>query len=317
MQFPYPIKVADLASKIRAKKIIGDEKISLYGINEIHKVKEGDLTFVDHAKYYDRVLNSSASAVLINQIHAPITGKALLVVSNPFGIYNGLVQEYRPFTPLYKTTSPTAQVHPSSTIEPNVILGNHVTIGKNCYIQSNVVIRDYTTIGDNVQIQSGTIIGADAFYYHQNQNGYTKWCSGGRVIIENKVEIGASCTICKGVSGDTIIGEGTKLDCQVHIGHGVEIGKHCLLAAQVGIGGKTIVGNNVILYGQVGVGARLIIEDDVAVLGKSGVTKNLKAGKKYFGYPAGETNRMYKELASLRSLPRLLKQLYQYRVSDK
>jgi len=255
-------------------------------------------------------LNSAASVILINNVVEPPSGKTLIVLDKPFEAYNKLVRQYRPFSPLNALISTTSLVHPSSIIEPNVILGNHVKIGKNCYIQSNVTIRDYTIIGDNVTIESGSIIGADAFYYKATQNGYKKWRSGGRTIIQDDVEIGAGCTICKGVSGDTIIGKGTKLDGQVHIGHGVVIGKSCLMAAQVGIGGKTIIGDHVILYGQVGVGAKLKIGDHVTVLGKSGVTKNLKANRNYFGYPAGEVKRMYRELAALRSLPNLLKAWY-------
>jgi len=310
MKLPSPIKVIDLAKQFASNKIIGNSAFEITGINEIHKVVIGDLTFVDVEKYYQKALASSASVILINKTVEAPPNKTLIVLDNPFEAYNKLVRLYRPFTPLNALISETSFIHPSSIIEPNVILGNQVKIGKNCYIKSNVVIRDYTTIGDNVTIESGSIIGADAFYYKPTQEGYKKWRSGGRTIIQDKVDIGAGCTICKGVSGDTIIGVGTKLDCQVHIGHGVVIGKNCLLAAQVGIGGKTVVGDNVILYGQVGVSARLKIGDNVTVLAKSGVTKNLKANQNYFGYPANEVKRIYKELAALRSLPDLIKNWY-------
>lgn len=310
MKLPSPIKVIDLVKQLAPNKIIGNSAFKITGINEIHKVIAGDLTFVDVEKYYQTALNSAASVILINKAVTPPSGKTLIVLDAPFEAYNKLVRQYRPFSPLNAIISETSFVHPSSIIEPNVILGNHVKIGKNCYIQSNVTIRDYTIIGDQVTIESGAVIGATAFYYKSTENGFKKWRSGGRTIIQDQVEIGAGCTICKGVSGDTIIGAGTKLDCQVHIGHGVVIGKNCLMAAQVGIGGKTIIGNHVILYGQVGVSAKLKIGDNVTVLAKSGVTKNLKANRQYFGYPAGETKRMYKELAALRSLPDLLKKWY-------
>ncbi|MFK7979503.1 MAG: UDP-3-O-(3-hydroxymyristoyl)glucosamine N-acyltransferase [Saprospiraceae bacterium] len=310
MKLPSPIKVLDLAKQLAPNKIIGNQAFEITGINEIHKVVTGDLTFVDVEKYYQKALNSAASVILINQAIEPPTGKTLIIIAEPFEAYNKLIRQYRPFRPLNALLSETSLVHPSTILEPNVIIGNHVKIGKNCYIQANVTIRDYTIIGDNVTIESGTIIGADAFYYKPTENGYKKWRSGGRTVIQDSVGIGAGCTICKGVSGDTIIGAGTKLDSQVHIGHGVVIGQNCLMAAQVGIGGKTIIGDNVILYGQVGVAARLTIGDNITVLAKSGVTKNLKADRNYFGYPAGEVKRMYKELAALRSLPDLLKKWY-------
>jgi UDP-3-O-[3-hydroxymyristoyl] glucosamine N-acyltransferase len=310
MKLNQPIFVKNLAAQIGAKKIIGNPNVAITGINEIHKVEQGDLTFVDLEKYYKKALQSAASVLLINkEVEAPST-KTLLVIDQPFKAYNQLIKANRPFRPLNALISETALVHPSAIIEPNVVIGNHVKIGKNCYIQSNVVIRDYTTIGNHVTIQSGTIVGADAFYYKATETGFEKWRSGGQVLIEDRVDIGAACTICKGVSGDTIIGAGTKLDCQVHIGHGVTVGKNCLMAAQVGIGGKTKIGNQVILYGQVGVSARLEIGDNITVLAKSGVTKSLKKTGTYFGYPAGETKRLYKELAALRSLPRLLKEFY-------
>lgn len=310
MKLSAPIKVSSLVAQIGSGKIIGDSNFLITGINEIHKVVVGDLTFVDVEKYYQKALKSAASVILINKEVEVPNDKILIVIDAPFDIYNNLVKKYRPFKPLNSIISDTAIVHPSTVLEPSITLGNHVKIGKNCYIQSNVTIRDYTTIGDNVTIESGSIIGASAFYYKPTIQGYQKWRSGGQTIIEDHVAIGAGCTICKGVSGDTIIGAGTKLDCQVHIGHGVVVGKNCLMAAQVGIGGKTIVGDNVILYGQVGVAARLKIGDNVTVLAKSGVTKNLKADRNYFGYPAGEVKRMYRELASLRSLPDLIKRLY-------
>lgn len=310
MKLSTPIKVQDLVAQIGSGKIIGDIDFLITGINEIHKVVFGDLTFVDVEKYYQKALKSAASVILINKAVEAPADKVLIVVDAPFDIYNRLIKKYRPFRPLNSMISETAIIHPSTILEPNVVIGNHVKIGKNCYIQSNVTIRDYTTIRNNVTIESGSIIGATAFYYKPTEKGYQKWRSGGQTLIEDNVVIGSGCTICKGVSGDTVIGTGTKLDCQVHIGHGVIVGKNCLMAAQVGIGGKTIIGDNVILYGQVGVAARLTIEDNVTVLAKSGVTKNLKANSNYFGYPAGEVKRMYRELASLRSLPDLIKRLY-------
>ena len=122
------------------------------------------------------------------------------------------------------------------------------------------------------------------------------------MIIEDRVDIGAACTISKGVSGDTIIGEGSKLDCQVHIGHGVIVGKNCLFAAQVGIGGKTVIEDNVTLYGQVGVAQSIRIGAKAIVLAKSGVSKTLEGGKTYFGAPAIEARQYYREMAAVRML---------------
>ena len=123
-----------------------------------------------------------------------------------------------------------------------------------------------------------------------------------RVVIEDNVDIGAGCTINKGVSNDTIIGEGTKIDCQVHIGHDAQIGKNCLIAAQAGISGNTVIEDEVVIYGQVGVAQNLRIGKKAIILAKSGVSKDLAGDKTYFGYPAQEVRDAYKELAILRQL---------------
>ncbi len=310
MKLPSPIPVREIARRIHAQ-IIGDESLEATGINEIHQVQKGDITFVDVKKYFEKSLNSAASIIILNEkVKAP-KGKALLLVDDPFHAYNQLVLEFRPVLRQKAAISETARIDPSAIIEPNVVIGHYVEIGKNTHIQSNVTIAEHTIIGDNVTIQSGAMIGTDAFYFKKtDEAGYFRWRSGGRVIINDNVDIGAGCTINKGVSGDTVIGEGSKLDCQVHIGHDVVIGKRCLFAAQVGIGGNTTVGDEVILYGQVGIAQNLKIGSRVVVLAKSGVSKDLEEGKAYFGYPAGEARAQYRELAALRHLPEFLKQYY-------
>ena len=306
MKFLKPIPVKEIAERFDCE-IIGNADLEATGINEIHKVEKGDITFVDHEKYYKKSINSAASIIIIDKKAEFPEGKALLLCENPFDVYQQITKEHRPFTPLNSMISESATIHPSSVLEPNVVVGNHVRIGKNCYIQANVFIGDYTVIGDNVNIQAGTVIGTDAFYHKKTDEGFQKWRSVGRVVIENDVEVGACCTINKGVSGDTIIGEGTKMDCQVHIAHGVVVGKKCLFAAQVGIGGKTILGDEVVLYGQVGIIHNLVLGSNIVVLAGAGVNKNLESGKVYFGAPASEARTKYKELAALKMLPDFMK----------
>lgn len=312
MDFKQPIPIAQIAQQIGAEIIAENENAlhwSAVGINEIHKVRTGDITFVDVAKYFDKSLQSAATFIILNEkIPCPV-GKVLLFHPNPFAAYDALIRAHRPFEALRTAISPRARIHETAIIEPNVVIGNEVEIGENCYIQANAILHDRTYLGRNVVIGAGAIIGTDAFYFKKQKSldpnapfFYEKWRSGGRVIIEDNADIGAGCTVNLGVSGDTIIGSGSKLDCQCHIGHGVVIGKNCLLAAQVGIGGKTIIEDNVILYGQVGVGQALHIGAGAIVLGKSGVTKSLEGGKTYFGYPAQETRTAYRELATLRQL---------------
>jgi UDP-3-O-[3-hydroxymyristoyl] glucosamine N-acyltransferase len=308
MKFPHPIPILDIARKTGAT-IIGDDSLLATGINEIHKVQPGDITFVDNRKYFRKALDSAASFVFLNEKVDCPAGKVLLLCNNPFEAYDSIVREHRPFRPLSASISESASIHPSSVIEPGVVIGHHVVIGRNCYIQANAYIGDYTQIGHHVNIQAGVIIGTDAFYFQKNADGFKKWRSGGRVVIQDHVDIGAGSTINKGVSGDTVIGEGSKLDCQVHVGHGAVIGKRCLLAGQVGVGGKAILEDGVVLYGQVGVAARVRIGAGAVVSAKSGVSKDLEGGKAYFGIPAEEIRVRQRELAALRQLPALLKKL--------
>jgi len=221
-----------------------------------------------------------------------------------------LVRAHRPFEPLTSLVSHRATIHPTAIIEPGAVIAPNVSIGAHSYIQANAYLGEYTEIGAHVIIGPGAIIGSDAFYFKKLPDGsFQKWRSGGRVIIHDHVDIGAGCTINKGVSGDTIIGEGSKLDCQIHIGHGAVIGKNCLLAAQVGIGGKTIVGDNVVMYGQAGIAQAITIGDGALISAKAGVSKSLEGNKSYFGIPAAEASEKYRELAALRQLPALLKKM--------
>ncbi len=310
MKFPQPISIVDIAKRINAK-LIGNDSLQATGINELHKVENGDITFVDAKKYFKKSLESAASIIIINEEVACPDGKALLVCDNPFEAYDGLVRQFRPFRPMSTEVSESAFIHPSAVIEPGVFIGYQVVIGKNSYIQAGSYIGDYTHIGDHVTIQAGSIIGTDAFYFQKTENGFKKWRSGGRVVIENHVEIGAASTINRGVSGDTVIGEGSKLDCQVHVGHGAVIGKNCIIAGQVGIGGKAILEDNVVLYGQVGVAQRVRIGAGAVVSAKSGVSKDLEGKKAYFGIPAAEIRERQRELAALRHLPVFFKDYYE------
>lgn len=301
MVFTSPFTAESLAARFHAK-LLGDPATLATGLNVIHRVEPGDITFVDLEKYYPKALQSAASVILINkEIEAP-PGKALLVLEDPFAVYNILAQEARPFEFLRSTIHPTALIAPGVIIEPGVVIGPQVTIGTGSYIQANTYVGSYTSIGERVTLQPGCLIGSDAFYYKKVNLRYQKWHSAGRVVIENDVEIGAGCTINKGVSSDTVIGSGSKLDCQIHIGHGVRIGKHVLIAAQTGIGGKTRIGDHVVIYGQVGIIQNITIGDHAIILAKSGVSKNLPGGKTYFGAPAEEVYVKNREIIVLRQL---------------
>ncbi len=307
MRFDQPVPLTTIATLIGAE-LIGNSGALATGINEIHKVEPGDLVFVDHPKYYDKCIHSAASYIIINKVTDFPEGKALLITDNPFEAYQKIVRHYRPFAPSMKSVSDTAVIGEGTVVMPHAYIGNHVTIGKNCIIHPNVTILDHCVIGNDVIIQAGTVIGSDAYYYNKKTDRevhYQKMLSSGRVVIEDAVEIGAGCTIDRGVSHDTLIGKGTKLDNMVHIGHDTVIGKNCLLAAQVGIAGATTLEDGVILWGQVGVSKTLTIGQNAIVLAQSGVPGSLAGGKTYFGYPAIDASEKKKELVWIKRIPQL------------
>ncbi len=305
MDFSKPLKLSEIAEFLGCK-FRGEAEHLTYGFNEIHRVRPGDLVFVDHPKYYKTALESAATTILINQEVAVPKGKGLLVSEDPFRDFNRLTEKYFPFQARHSAISPNAEIGEGTIIQPGCSIGSGVKIGKDCIIHSNVSINDNCQIGDQVVIQANTVIGSDAFYYKKRPEGFDRLLSGGNVVIEDQVEIGAGCTIDRGVSADTRIGKGSILDNGVHIGHDTVIGEKCLFAAQVGVAGCCQIGNEVTLWGQVGISANLSIGDKAVVLAQSGVAKSLLAGKTYFGYPADEARKRHRELASLRLLPEII-----------
>jgi UDP-3-O-[3-hydroxymyristoyl] glucosamine N-acyltransferase len=288
---------------------IGADDFAVHGMNEIHVVELGDIVFVDHPKYYDKALQSAATIVLINkEVDCP-EGKALLISDDPFRDFNALTKHFRPFVAANVSVSTSAKIGQNTVIQPNCFIGNNVTIGDNCLLHANVIVYDNTVIGDNVIIHSGTILGADAFYYKKRPEGFDQLLSGGRVVIENNVGIGALCTIDKGVTGDTTIGEGTKIDNQVHVGHDTVIGKKCLIASQTGIAGCVIIEDEVTLWGQVGTTSGITIGAKAVVLGQTGVTKSIEGGKSYFGTPVEESREKLKQLANVKRIPDILNKI--------
>lgn len=287
----------------------GDEKHPVTGINEIHKVTPGDLVFVDHPKYYDKALKSAATTILIDkEVECP-EGKALIISSAPFDDYNWLTLHFCPVIEQNSPIGKNTEIDPSTVIYPNVFIGNNVKIGKNTRILPGTVIMDRTIIEDNVIIGPNTTIGHNAFYYKRKPEGYDRMHTCGWVHIHSNVEIGANCTIDAGVSGNTEIGEGTKIDNIVHIGHDTVIGKNCLLAANVGLAGCVTLEDRVILWGQVGCASDIIIGEGAIVLAQSGIAKSLEGGKTYFGSPCGEVKSKFREMAALRRLPELLERM--------
>lgn len=302
-------KLSDIAALIGAGHI-GPDDFPVTGLNEIHKVEHGDITFVDHPKYYAKALGSKATIVLINkEVECP-QGKALLIHDDPFDAFLRIMEHFRPEEHSTKPISDSATIGEGTVIYPNSFVGNHVVIGKNCVIHPNVTIYDHCVLGDNVIIHSGSVIGADGYYFQRRPEGYKKFRSYGRVVIEDDVEIGALCSIDKGVTSDTTIGKGTKMDNHCQVGHDSYIGRNCLIGSHAAIAGVTRIEDDVILWGRVCVNKDLVVGEGAVVLATSAVDKSIEPGKAVFGTPAQEVKKQWREQAAVRQLPDFFKEYY-------
>lgn len=300
MKFSVPQTLQQIADLLSVE-FVGDSNFQITGINEIHVVEQGDIVFVDHPKYYDKALKSKATTILINKKVACPKGKSLLISDDPFRDFNKITKHFNPFIASKKSIADSAIIGENTAIQPNVFIGENVVIGKNCVIHANVCINNNCVIGNNVIIQSNTVLGSDAFYYKNREDGFDRLLSGGKVILKDDVELGASCTIDRGVTGNTTIGKGTKIDNQVHIGHDTVIGEKCLIAAQAGVAGCTIIEDEVTIWGQVGVISGLRIEKGTVLMAQAGVMKSLKKGV-YFGTPQKEYRQKMREIVYLKNI---------------
>jgi UDP-3-O-[3-hydroxymyristoyl] glucosamine N-acyltransferase len=329
MKITTPQTLASIA-QIMGIRYIGPPDLPVTGINEIHRVEHGDITFVDVAKYFKKALSSAASVVVINQeIEAP-EGKGLLISEDPFSTYNAIGEHFRPKIELDVVGEPkvgkNVRIGRNVVFGEGVVIGDDVSIGHNCVIGSfvtigsgteifaNVTIYDYCELGKEVCLQSGAIIGGEAFYYKKRPDGRDKMLSKGITVLEDYVHIGANATIDRGVSAETRIGYQTKIDNLVQIGHDTIIGKRCVLAAHVGIAGACTIGDDVIIWGQVGMTSGVTIGSNTTLMAKTGVISSLEGGKVYIGIVAKELKKGWRELAALDKLPDLLKLLESYSI---
>lgn len=308
MDLQKPLKLGEIARIIKGN-VIGDPEATVVGLNEIHVVRKGDITFVDHPEYFKKVLESNASYVIINEEVSAPEGKSLVLHASPMDAFNLLISRFRPSIPATSMISSSAEIGADTIIQPGAFVGNNVIIGNNCVIHANASIYDNTIIGDNVIIHSNTVIGSDAYYFQKREDKYVKFLSGGRVIISNNVEIGASCSIDRGVTSDTFIGEGTKMDNQCQVGHDTVIGKNCLIGAFAAIAGVTNIEDEVVLWARVAINKDITIGKKAVILATSAVDKTIEGNNVYMGSPVMEVRQYWRQFASLRRLPEIIKKI--------
>ncbi len=314
-----PFSLSALAQLVNGT-VVGDDLASdrlFHNVAALDLAGAQDVSFFESRKYLDHFTSTRAGACLIaarDQTYLPASTIGI-VVRRPSTAFSTLIAAFYPNAAhpvgVYNSSdiSPQAHLHESARLEPNVIvepgavigagasigagtviaatavIGAGVTIGRECYIGSGAVVR-YAHLGKGVIVHPGAKIGQDGFGYISSARGHEKVPQIGRVIIQDKVEIGANTTIDRGAVRDTMIGEGTKIDNQVQIGHNVQIGRHCMIVGQVGISGSSVLGDFVAIAGQAGISGHVTIGAGAQIAGGSAVRDDVPAGQKWIGYPA-------------------------------
>ncbi len=319
-------------------KLIGETpEISISGVNTLSEACSGDISFLGNEKYFQDFLATKASAVLVPPALPQYPeGPAFIEVENPSLAFNALVGHFmKAVTEFTPGVHPTAVVDPTATFDaekvhigpnavveagtsigngtdigPGCVIGKGVEIGENCKFYARVVVRERCIIGNNVVIQPGAVIGADGFGFLLNpETGrYDTIDQVGIVVLEDNVDIGANTTIDRARFGRTVIGEGSKIDNLVQIGHNCTIGKHTVICAQSGAAGSSNIGNYVTIAAQVGLAGHLNIGDKAVLAARTGVMSSLEGGQAYWGAPACPAKEAARQFAALRKLPDALKE---------
>jgi UDP-3-O-[3-hydroxymyristoyl] glucosamine N-acyltransferase len=330
------LTLSELARWIDGDIVRGGLDSSYNGMAALDAAGPGDVSFLGNEKYHGQFAATKAGAVIVPR---GVTGgpdaAALIAVDNPTLAFSTVVRHFaaasRRFTP---GVSPHAFVDPSAVLDPekvrvhagavimagarvgdgsdigpNSVIGEDAVIGRDCHVMANATVRERCVLGDRVILQPGVVIGSDGYGYEQVDGRHVKIEQVGIVEIHDDVEIGANTTIDRARFGKTIIGEGTKIDNLVQIGHNCVIGKHCLIVALCGISGSTRLGDYVTMAGQCGTAGHVVIGDKVSLAGRSGVTTNLPGGEVYSGLPAQPFRDEMKLRATVRRLPKLVERV--------
>ena len=303
-------------------------------VSELNEANKNSVCFYEHERYLSDFQNTKAGLVFISDKSdfSPKEGQVYYLVEKPYVAFMTVVTWWlqQEENLQIMNISPLASIHPSAiiannvhiapfavieenvVIEENTYIGSHSVImrdskiGQECKIYPNVVVYENCSIGNKSIIHSGAVIGADGFGFAEIAGTHIKIPQVGNVVIENDVEIGANTCIDRSTIGTTKVKSNTKIDNLVQIAHNCQIDEHSILCSQVGLAGNTYIGKNVYLAGQVGVAGHLTIEDNTMVGAQSGVPSSLAPGK-YFGYPALPAFEQKKIMASLRSLPEIVR----------
>ncbi|HDT12501.1 MAG TPA: UDP-3-O-(3-hydroxymyristoyl)glucosamine N-acyltransferase [Candidatus Marinimicrobia bacterium] len=289
----------------------GDEIIT--GIREIQHARTGDIAFIGNPAYEKFLEKTGASAVIVSP-DLKTDFPNLIIVDDPQDAMAKLIPVFlkdRGLQAHERGIHKTAVIHETSLVGKNVHIGAYTVIGPHCVVgddstlMAHVILYDHVIIGKSCTIHAGTVIGSDGFGYTFKKGSFINIPQRGKVIIHNQVDIGANCTIDRGSLGDTVIGEGTKLDNQVMIAHNVKIGKHCVFAGMSGVAGSATIGDYCVFGGRVSVNGHVHVADGTQVAAMSGVSKNTKPGEVISGYFARPIHDFRREQVWIRKLPEM------------
>lgn len=324
--------VRQLAELVHGK-VLGDGDTVIHAARPLGEEQPGDITFADHPKYAVQLCQSKAAAVVVPPTFVA-NGKPLIQVADPFSAFVTIMRHLhgRADPPPHGIdprafVHPTAQVGPEPSIFPFASIGEGSTLGARCRIHSgavvgrfcklgddvvlhpNVVLYEGTIFGDRVMIHANAVIGADGYGYRFQDGKHVKVPQLGHVEIGADVEVGACTTIDRGTFKPTRIGEGTKIDNLVQIGHNCQIGRYNLLISQMGMAGSSSTGDYVVITGQVGIVGHVHIGDRALIGAQAGVTRNVPAGARVFGTPATAEYQQKRILVTLEKLPEMRRDL--------
>lgn len=334
------LSLSELAQLTGGNIVRGELDAFYTGISSLDQASASEVSFLGNAKYHPQFQNSKAGACLVAiGEHSGPAQMALIEVANPTHAFSAVIahfsqadQQFQPGVDPRAMLDPSAQLDPTKVrihagavimagaiigdgceIYPNAVIGQDAVLGKDCLIYQNVSIRERCVLGDRVIIQPGAVIGSDGYGYEFIGGRHVKIPQVGIVEIHDDVEIGANSCVDRARFGKTIIGEGTKIDNLVQIGHNAQIGKHSIVIALTGIAGSAKLGNYVTCAAQVGVAGHIEVGDKAVLAARTGVTSDLPGGQVYLGNPAQPMKQELKIVALQRRLPQLFDEVKKLR----
>lgn len=326
------MKLGELASRLDAE-LRGDPDVEVTGVKGIEEAGPSEVTFVANPRYAGLARKTQAAAVLVEP-EFPDISAATLRIKNPYHAFSrALALFYQPPTyppgihptadidpsaeigdgahiGAYVVVGPSVRLGPHATLLPHVVLYPGVQAGSHLFAHAHAVVREACILGDHVTLENGAIVGADGFGFSRNEAGHwVKIPQSGPVRLGNRVDVQANACIDRATVGATEIGDGTKVDNLVQVGHGSRVGENTLLCAQVGLAGSSVIGNNAILAGQAGVAGHCSLGDSVILTAQSAVSHDVPAGKMISGSPGFDNRIWLRAVAIFQRLPELLRRL--------